>query len=232
MPEVRTPRWIRRPEERPQELLDAALAVFAAHGYRATRLEQVADAAGVTKGAIYHYFSTKEELLKQALQTRIGAIFSGIAAEGREAGATPTARLRAVLAAAWRRWRQPESARMNRLVMGELRSELPELFDAAMRAGPMHIWNLVAEILAEGQRAGEFGRHVEPGGAARFVVSGLMHQALLLTDLHERGLDDVAPEQVFDAAFEVVLSGIVPRPGSRPIAKRAATRPADRRRRS
>jgi AcrR family transcriptional regulator len=49
-------RWERRPDARPQELLDAALSVFAERGYRNTRLEEVAEAAGVTKGTIYHYF--------------------------------------------------------------------------------------------------------------------------------------------------------------------------------
>src|SRR5688572_27287060 len=67
VPPARVPRWSRRPDERPQELLDTALEIFSTRGYRATRLEQVAEAAGVTKGAIYYYFSTKEELLTQAL---------------------------------------------------------------------------------------------------------------------------------------------------------------------
>ena len=61
-------RWTRRPDERPQELLEAALHVFATQGYRTTRLEQVAAAAGVTKGAVYHYFSNKEDLLLRALE--------------------------------------------------------------------------------------------------------------------------------------------------------------------
>ena len=47
-------RWERRPEARPQELLDAALSVFAERGYRNTRLDEVADAAGVPKGTHYH----------------------------------------------------------------------------------------------------------------------------------------------------------------------------------
>ncbi len=45
MSPAKVPRWIRRPEERPQELLDAAIEVFSTNGYRATRLEQVAEVA-------------------------------------------------------------------------------------------------------------------------------------------------------------------------------------------
>jgi AcrR family transcriptional regulator len=51
-------KWERRPQERPQELLQAALEVFARNGYRNTTLEEIGEAAGVTKGAIYHYFAT------------------------------------------------------------------------------------------------------------------------------------------------------------------------------
>src|SRR3982751_3717437 len=58
----------RRPEQRPHELLDAALVVFAERGYRNTRLDDVAEAAGVTKGAIYHYFDTKEDLLRSVIE--------------------------------------------------------------------------------------------------------------------------------------------------------------------
>lgn len=210
MSAMKTARWARRPEERPRELLDAALEVFSTHGYRATRLEQVAEAAGVTKGAIYYYFSTKEELLTQALQHRVGAMFSGIEAEGRRTSGSAAERLRAVLRAAWQRWCRPESARMYRLVMGELRTELPQVFDATLRAGPIHVWQLVGEILEEGRRSGEFGAHVDPHPTARFVVSGLMHQAMLQTELHERGLDDSAPERICEAALAIVLRGIAP----------------------
>lgn len=216
MPAARAPRWNRRPEERPQELLDAALEVFSTNGYRATRLEQVAEAAGVTKGSIYYYFSTKEELLTQALESRIGVVFSGIEAESHRPAPSALERLRTVLRAAWTRWCMPETARMHRLIMGELRTELPDLFDAAMRAGPMHVWRLVGEILLDGQRSGEFGAHFDAPAAARFLVSGLMHQALLQTDLHERGLDSTPPDRISDAALEILLHGILPRSGDRP----------------
>jgi AcrR family transcriptional regulator len=45
-----------------QSLLDAALQVFSNKGYAATRLEDIAEAANVTRGAIYHHFGSKAEL--------------------------------------------------------------------------------------------------------------------------------------------------------------------------
>jgi AcrR family transcriptional regulator len=57
-------RWRRRKEARPGEILGAALTCFAEHGFAATRLDDVAHRAGVTKGTLYLYFPNKEELFK------------------------------------------------------------------------------------------------------------------------------------------------------------------------
>src|SRR5215831_19897546 len=57
-------RWRRRKEDRPGEIIAAALACFAERGFAATRLDDVAHRAGVTKGTLYLYFPNKEELFK------------------------------------------------------------------------------------------------------------------------------------------------------------------------
>ena len=49
-------------EQTRQDLLDAALTIFSKKGYSATRLEDIANAAGVTRGAIYHHFGSKSDL--------------------------------------------------------------------------------------------------------------------------------------------------------------------------
>ena len=58
------PRWKRRKEARPEELVAAALDVFVERGYEAATLADVARRAGVTKGTIYLYFASKEALFK------------------------------------------------------------------------------------------------------------------------------------------------------------------------
>ena len=65
------PRWQRRAESRPQELLEAALAEFVARGYAATRLEEVARRAGVSKGTLYLYFENKAELFKAVVRNSL-----------------------------------------------------------------------------------------------------------------------------------------------------------------
>jgi len=64
-------RWRRRKIARPAEILDAALASFAEHGYAATRLDDVAARAGVTKGTLYLYFRNKEDLFKAVVRQEL-----------------------------------------------------------------------------------------------------------------------------------------------------------------
>jgi AcrR family transcriptional regulator len=62
------PKFRRRKADRPAEILEAALDVFATRGFAATRLDEVARQAGVSKGALYLYFETKEALFRGAIR--------------------------------------------------------------------------------------------------------------------------------------------------------------------
>ncbi len=62
------PRYQRRKEDRPQEIADAAFAAFAEKGYAATRIDEVAKRAGVSKGLTYLYYKTKEDLFKAVVR--------------------------------------------------------------------------------------------------------------------------------------------------------------------
>ncbi|MEQ1882699.1 MAG: helix-turn-helix domain-containing protein, partial [Burkholderiales bacterium] len=64
-------RWTRRKQARPAELMAAALDLFVERGFAATRLDDVAAQAGVSKGTLYLYFSSKEELFKAVIRSGI-----------------------------------------------------------------------------------------------------------------------------------------------------------------
>jgi AcrR family transcriptional regulator len=80
MADARTVRWRRRKESRPGELLDAALACFAERGFAATRLEDVAARAGVTKGTAYLYYASKEELFKAVVRGYLVPVIASLEA--------------------------------------------------------------------------------------------------------------------------------------------------------
>jgi AcrR family transcriptional regulator len=68
---VPSTRWRRRKDARPGEIVVAGLACFAERGFAATRLEDVARRAGVTKGTLYLYFPNKEELFKAVVRQAV-----------------------------------------------------------------------------------------------------------------------------------------------------------------
>ena len=61
-------RWQRRPEERPRQILGAALDVFAEKGFARATMDEIAEAAGITKGTIYLYFKSKKDLLLEVIR--------------------------------------------------------------------------------------------------------------------------------------------------------------------
>jgi len=70
------PRRERRKEARPGELLDAALTLFVEKGFAATRVEEVAARAGVSKGTLFLYFPSKEDLFKAVVRETIAGRFA------------------------------------------------------------------------------------------------------------------------------------------------------------
>src|ERR1700754_4832644 len=65
------PRFRRRKADRPAEIVEAALAVFAEKGFAAAKLDEIARRAGVSKGTLYLYFADKEQLFRAVVRNSI-----------------------------------------------------------------------------------------------------------------------------------------------------------------
>ena len=160
------PRWRRLPEERPKQILDAALAVFAERGLAAARLEDIAKLAGVSKGTIYLYFANKEELFRGVVRsTVIEFIERGEAAF--EQDRDPMRALDLWMDGHWGWIRSATFPAMHRLVNSELR-DFPDLaaFYATEVVGRAQ--RLVCEILERGMETGVF-RRMDATVAARML---------------------------------------------------------------
>ncbi len=116
----------RRKEARPQELLDAALALFVEKGFAATRSEEVAQRAGVSKGTLYLYYASKEELFKAVVRQNLSALI----AEGEAAVASfegsSSELLSFLLHTWWERIGNTPAAGIHKVVLAEVRN-FPEL---------------------------------------------------------------------------------------------------------
>jgi TetR/AcrR family transcriptional regulator len=161
------PKWRRRPEDRPQQIIEAALAVFGECGLANARLQDIADRAGVSKGTIYLYFPNKEELFREMIrQTAVTVIESGEKTVGR---GTPTEQLRSAMRSYWNFVRSPAFSTIYRLVLGELH-QFPDL--AAFYADEVvsRGLKLLSGIIRQGVETGEF-REIDPMIAARMLVA-------------------------------------------------------------
>ena len=170
------PRWRRLPEERPAQILDAALDVFAERGLGAARLEDIAKRAGLSKGTIYLYFPNKEALFREVIrQTVVSQIEKG-ERDFKHAKTTATASLERHMRRHWEFIRSPKFAPIFRLIHAEL-SQHPDLARFYSDEVVIRAHRLLASIIRRGIDKGEF-REVDPLVAARmlsapFVMHGI-----------------------------------------------------------
>jgi AcrR family transcriptional regulator len=162
------PRWRRRAADRPREILDAALTVFVAKGFAATKLDDVAVAAGISKGLLYRYFDNKAELFKEVIRQ---ALVTTIRDVGDRARASENARaaldvfLQQLTAVA----KDARRSAIPKLVISESGS-FPELavFYLAEVIGPG--LQQLTGLIRRGIESGEF-RKVDPELAAKSIIA-------------------------------------------------------------
>lgn len=167
-----SPRWQRRADARPQELLDAALALFVERGFAATRLEEVAAQAGVAKATLYRYYDNKLDLFKAVVRHSLIAGFEEIAAQHSHASEGARDRLARVLEAFVQRVASSPLSGIPKLVIAEA-GNFPELahfyHDEVIARGR----TLIVGMLKRGAAAGEF-RAVDVDYAWRIVIAPLL----------------------------------------------------------
>ena len=209
-PRARPPaKWTRRPEDRPREILAAAVRVFAARGYIATRLDDIAAAAGVTKGTIYYYFKNKDALLLQLAATFDREEFAKLEAlVGDETGPV-SARLRMVMRKGFCEPTE-EERRLMQVVFLDLHAAAPKLFARTVHNTLVEGWALIAKLIEHGKAAGEFRRDADAEVAARIFTSGLILQQLWRSTMGLEKLDPFDKDRMVDSAIELFLHSLRP----------------------
>src|SRR5574341_2537227 len=86
--DAQAPRWRRRPDVRPQQILEAAFRVFGTRGLHQVTLDDVARAAGITKGTIYLYFPSKAALFSAMIGARVNDLLPPM--EASDSRSTPS----------------------------------------------------------------------------------------------------------------------------------------------
>ena len=170
------PRWQRRKDARPSEILAAALETFAEHGYAATKLEDVARRAGVTKGTLYIYFENKEALFKAVVRENVVPILATAEQLAGNREADPEQLLRRLVTDWWEAMGPSGLGGLPKLVMSEA-TNFPELaqfwYDEVVRRGRQTF----AQVLRRGIEQGVF-RDVDVDLAVRMILAPVLMAAI------------------------------------------------------
>ena len=197
----------RRKEARPSEIVAAALASFAERGYAATKLEDVAAVAGISKGTIYLYFPTKEHLFRAVVEQ---AVLPNVeAAEGDLAAHTgSSADLLRMLAQRFLRLLDSDLTAVPKLVVAES-GNFPEIAQFYADAMLRRAFRLIEGILARGVARGEF-RPLDVHATLPLFAGPFLLLALWKHSLGRHTDLSFDPRAVAEAHIETLLRGLAP----------------------
>ncbi|MBX3610044.1 MAG: TetR/AcrR family transcriptional regulator [Hydrogenophaga sp.] len=148
-------RRARRKEARPGELIDAALALFVEKGFAATRVEEVAARAGVSKGTLFLYFPSKEDLFKAVVRETLAGRFTEWNAEFDVFEGDSVALVQYAMRSWWERIGMTPASGITKLVMSEA-GTFPEIASFYQQEVINPGLDLVRRILQRGVDRGEF----------------------------------------------------------------------------
>lgn len=210
----------RRKQARPGELLEAALDLFVEKGFAATRSEEVAARAGVSKGTLFLYFPSKEELFKAVVMDSIAKRFVEWNAEF-DASQAPTAELlRYAMTSWWERVGATKASGITKLMMSEARN-FPELAQFYQREVMQPGRELIRRILQRGIDRGEF----RPMNLDYAVFSVVAPMIFLIMWKHSMGpcATDVQmdPHHYIASQIDIILHGLLRGDGPAPTKDKA-----------
>ena len=199
-------RWQRRKDARPPEILDAALAVFAQKGFAATRLDDIAAKAGITKGTIYLYFDSKQALFEALARQSIGQRIDQVQAQLAAFTGSSADMLRLVLATMGHFAMTSDRVVLPRLVLAEA-ANFPQLAEFWRREIVDRGIGIFTTIIQRGIERGEF-RKIEPQHAARLCVAPILVIVLWRTTFAQFDDEPYDYQGLIEAHLETLLKGI------------------------
>lgn len=214
------PRWTRRKDARPQEVLTAALDLFVEHGFAATRLEDVAARAGVSKGTVYLYFASKEELFKAVVRASILPLLD----EAEEMVADFTGHTfelyRGIITGWWERMSADNRGGITKLVMAEARN-FPELASFYHAEVIQRARAMLASVVRRGVARGEF-RAVDAVAAGNVLSAPMLMLVLWQHSFGACGVAALDPRQYLDSFLDLSLRGLAAPPAQAQARSRSA----------
>jgi len=170
------PRWRRRKASRPSEILDAALETFVERGYAGTRIEEIADRAGVSKGTMYLYFRNKESLFHAVVTHSMVPIVERGEEIARDHRGTSGELFASILISWWDALEASPASGLTKLMIAEA-GNFPGPTRNFLRTVFLRRRRLLARVIRRGIRNGEF-RSVRPELAVRLAIAPILLAAV------------------------------------------------------
>ena len=197
------PRYRRRKEDRPQEITEAAFAAFAEKGYAATRVEEVAKRAGVSKGLLYLYFKTKEELFKAVVRSVVMPRVDALVNEVDSSQLTAEQFIRGPVLEFMKRLPGSPISVVIRLMISEAPKH-PDLVDFYWENVVSRGMGALQQLLERGVQSGEF-RRTAVNDLPQLLVAPVMMSVVWGLVFAKRSLDT---DRLIETSFDMTLAYI------------------------
>ena len=208
------PKRSRRKEARPGELLEAALDLFVEKGFAATRVDDVAARAGVSKGTLFLYFPSKEELFKAVVRENIVGRFAEWNTELETFVGTTSEVLAYCYQVWWERIAATKASGITKLMFSEAQN-FPEIAQFYQQEVILPGRALIRRILQRGMERGEF-RQMDLEYGTYIVLAPMMFLMLWNNSMGPCALpdEDFSPEQYIRSQVDNILHGLCVRPAA------------------
>ncbi|MXN66549.1 TetR family transcriptional regulator [Stappia sp. GBMRC 2046] len=204
----RKPKFRRRAEARPDDILDAALKLFSIKGFSPARMEDVAKEAGISKGAIYLYFPSKKALLEGLIRRAVVPVADSALQMIAAHRGDPRPVIRKFLTMVAGAIKGPDGFAVPKLVIREAaavpeiaRMYREEVIDKALPA--------MTGLIAQGVEGG-YIRDVDPELTVRTVIGPLFMHVLLDEVFGIRPEDGLAIDRLVDNHLTILMAGLAP----------------------
>lgn len=165
-------RWRRRKEARPGEIIDAALELFVTSGFNGTRLEDVARLAGISKGTLYLYFASKEDLFRAVVQQIIIPEVEKAEQHAAQFKGSQRELISALLMNWWHSVAKTRLASIPKLMVSEA-ANFPELAEFYISHVVSRARNILCNAVSKGIENGEF-KELDPIVTTRLLIAPLV----------------------------------------------------------
>lgn len=191
-------------DERRQQILDAAMECFIQNGYAHTRVDDIEQEAGLSKGGVYFHFSSKREIFEALQDAEIERTMTAVL-EVQTTGTSAVTKLQQLAYMLLSHFGANEDHRRFLIVLAEKGIRNPEVRERIAKAHEVYM-QVITEQMKVGIENGEI-RDLNPAVAAlvlKLLMDGI-EQAFALGY-------DVDPEVLLTEGLDVIVNGLAPRP--------------------